>query len=127
MDIEAAKTLRLSLLEVVLQRIDQIAREREVAQLKQAMLTAELDRSLDQWKAVAAKLKEEAERRTVLEAELSQVLRSTVEDQEAERRRIARELHDTLGQTLTLLQLGLDGISRGLPEERSICTASLRH
>jgi len=39
-----------------------------------------------------------------------------VEDQEAERRRIARELHDTLGQSLTLLQLGLDGLGRGMPD-----------
>jgi chemotaxis family two-component system sensor kinase Cph1 len=121
-DIEAAKTLRLSLLEVVLQRIDQLSRERETARLKQEMLTIELDRRLDQWQAVAAKLKEEAERRAVLEAELSQVLRSTVEDQEAERRRIARELHDTLGQTLTLLQLGLDGLARGLPEGADLQT-----
>jgi light-regulated signal transduction histidine kinase (bacteriophytochrome) len=121
-DIEAAKTLRLSLLEVVLQRIDQVAREREVARLKQEALTAELDRRLEQWQAVAAKLKEEAERRAVLEAELSQVLRSTVEDQEAERRRIARELHDTLGQTLTLLQLGLDGLGRCLPQENGLQT-----
>jgi chemotaxis family two-component system sensor kinase Cph1 len=119
-DIEAAKTLRLSLLEVVLQRIDQIAREREAARLEQEILTAELDRRLEQWQAVAAKLKEEAERRAVLEAELSQVLRSTVEDQEAERRRIARELHDTLGQTLTLLQLGLDGLGRGLPGDAEL-------
>jgi signal transduction histidine kinase len=119
-DIEAAKTLRLSLLEVVLQRIDQIARERETARLKQEILTVELDRRLDQWRTVAAKLKEEGERRAVLEAELSQVLRSTVEDQEAERQRIARELHDTLGQTLTLLQLGLDGLGRILPPGKDL-------
>ncbi|MFL5286011.1 MAG: histidine kinase, partial [Rhodopila sp.] len=115
-DIEAAKTLRLSLLEVVLQRIDQIAREREIARLKQEKLTVELDHRLDQWQTVAARLKE-AERRAVLEAELSLALRSTVEDQEAERHRIARELHDTLGQTLTLLQLGLDGLGRTLPAD----------
>lgn len=125
-DIEAAKTLRLSLLEVVLQRIDQVAREREIARARQELLTAELDRRLEQWQAVASELKEEAERRAVLEAELSQVLRSTVEDQEAERRRIARELHDTLGQSLTLLQLGLDGLGRGLPEELNGQLAALK-
>ena len=37
-------------------------------------------------------------------------------DLEAERQRIARELHDSLGQTLTLLQLGLDELGRSLPE-----------
>jgi signal transduction histidine kinase len=46
------------------------------------------------------------------EEELSQVLGSTIDKQEAERRRIARELHDTFGQTLTLLKLGLDDLSR---------------
>jgi len=37
-------------------------------------------------------------------------------DLEAERQRIARELHDSLGQTLTLLQLGLDELGRSLPQ-----------
>jgi signal transduction histidine kinase len=46
------------------------------------------------------------------EEELSQVLGSTIDKQEAERQRIARELHDTFGQTLTLLKLGLDDFSR---------------
>ena len=40
------------------------------------------------------------------------ILRSTVLEQEAERRRIARELHDSLGQYLTIMQLDLDGIGR---------------
>jgi signal transduction histidine kinase len=78
-------------------------------------MTRELDRRLEQWQSVAKALQEETERRSIAEAELSQVLRRTVEDQEAERQRIARELHDTLGQSLTLLQLGLDGIGRAKP------------
>jgi light-regulated signal transduction histidine kinase (bacteriophytochrome)/anti-sigma regulatory factor (Ser/Thr protein kinase) len=114
-EIEAAHRLRLSLLEVVLRRIDQLAREREAARAKQAQLTAELDRRLDQWQSVAQALQRETERRAVVEAELSQVLRHTVADQEAERQRISRELHDTLGQSLTLLQLGLEGIGRAAP------------
>jgi light-regulated signal transduction histidine kinase (bacteriophytochrome) len=111
-EIEAAHNLRLSLLEVVLRRIDQMARDREIARLKQARLTEELDRRLEQWQEVAAALQQETERRAVVEAELSQVLRHTVADQEAERQRISRELHDTLGQSLTLLQLGLEGVGQ---------------
>jgi PAS domain S-box-containing protein len=77
---------------------------------------AALRESKEQWQAVAAELRKETERRARLECELSQVLRSTVEDQEAERQRIARELHDSLGQTLTILKLGLDEFGRALPD-----------
>ena len=116
-EITAAASLRTLLTEVVLQRIDQIAREREKARVKQDMLMAELDRQVDQWQAAARQLQVEATRRSVAEGELSQVLRRTVAEQEAERQRIARELHDSLGQTLTLLQLGFDGVARTLPDD----------
>jgi light-regulated signal transduction histidine kinase (bacteriophytochrome) len=105
-EVEAAQRLRLSLLEVVLQRMDEAARAREAARQRQEELTRA-------WR-------QESERRAVVEEELSQVLRRTVADQEAERQRIARELHDTLGQSLTLLQLGLDGISRSTPANDAV-------
>jgi chemotaxis family two-component system sensor kinase Cph1 len=42
-EITAAQTLRTTLLEVVLQRLDQVARERELSQKRQELLLAELD------------------------------------------------------------------------------------
>jgi two-component system, chemotaxis family, sensor kinase Cph1 len=119
-EVEAARQLRVSLLEVVLRRIDQISRERETARLEQEKLARELDLRVEQWQAAAHALTLETEHRTVLEKELSLVLRRTVESQEVERLRIARELHDTLGQSLTLLQLGLESIGRSSPSSADL-------
>lgn len=47
-----------------------------------------------------------------LEALKAELLHRTVIAQESERQRIARELHDETGQTLTALGLGLRGMSR---------------
>ncbi|WP_047308093.1 GAF domain-containing protein [Rhodopseudomonas palustris] len=118
-EVEAARRLRESLLDVVLRRIDGIARERKSAQLLHEQLMRQVEIGLMRSKDVAQTLREEKERRVLVEADLSQVLRRTVEDQEAERLRIARELHDTLGQSLTLLQLGFDKLGQAagdLPE-----------
>ena len=111
-DVQTAETLRVSLHEVVLLRIDQIAREKEAARQRQEALLAELDKRIQQWEATAQELRLEGDRRAVVEAELSQVLRQTVIDQEIERQRIARELHDSLGQYLTIMQLEFDEIAR---------------
>ncbi len=95
---------------------DEVLLERTIRYAtRNAQAVAEMDRRLAESQATARELKLETERRAILEAELSQVLRRIVEDQEAERLRIARELHDSLGQTLTLLQLGLDGIRQASP------------
>jgi signal transduction histidine kinase len=56
----------------------------------------------------AARL-EEAQRREALRGQL---LRRVVEAQEAERQRIARELHDETGQALTATGLGLRGVAK---------------
>jgi signal transduction histidine kinase len=93
----------------------------------------ELDRRLAESERATRELTVETERRARAEAELSEVLRRIVGDQETERRRLARELHDSLGQSLTLLHLGLDAMSRSLagggdvrPEIGSLKALSVR-
>lgn len=87
---------------------------------RNAEALAELDRRLAESKANARELSAQTKRRAAAEADVLQVLRQTMVDQEAERQRIAREMHDNLGQSVTLVQLGLDSIARHAPAESDI-------
>ena len=66
---------------------------------------------------------EEAERREALRGEL---LRRVVAAQEAERQRIARELHDATGQALTALGLGLRAVGANMDSEGGQAARDLR-
>src|SRR5512143_962094 len=66
---------------------------------------------------------QEAQRREALRGEL---LRQIVSAQEAERQRIARELHDATGQSLTAIGLGLRGVSNTLRQDADKATEHLR-
>ncbi len=66
---------------------------------------------------------EEAQRREALRGEM---LRRIVAAQEAERQRIARELHDETGQALTAIGLGLRGVASSIRNEADMSTANLR-
>jgi signal transduction histidine kinase len=65
----------------------------------------------------------EAQRRETLRGDL---LRRIVEAQEAERQRIARELHDETGQALTAIGLGLRGVSSSLRQDLDKSAHNLR-
>ncbi len=64
--------------------------------------------------ALQAARVQEAERREALRGEL---LRRVVAAQETERQRVARDLHDATGQSLTALGLGLRGVATSLQAE----------
>lgn len=70
-----------------------------------------------------ARLKE-AQRREAMRGEL---LKRVVDAQEAERKRIARELHDATGQALTALGMGLRGVASKLPPTADGAISNLKH
>lgn len=55
--------------------------------------------------------------------QLAELLRQIVDAQESERQRIARELHDATGQSLTAIGLGLRGVETQLAQ--SVCDPSM--
>jgi signal transduction histidine kinase len=66
---------------------------------------------------------EEAQRR---EAQRGELLRRVVAAQESERQRIARELHDETGQSLTALGLGLRGVTTQMRQDVEKAAGTLR-
>jgi len=85
-------------------RASEVEKQRQIAALQEARL-------------------QESEQREVLRGEM---LRRIVAAQEAERQRIARELHDETGQSLTAIGLGLRGLSNALTNNTNHAPQNLR-
>lgn len=119
-DIGAAQSLRVSLLEVMVEQTGRLVREGRRSRDRQDDLLVQLDERIARWETSAQQLKSENDQRAMVGRELTEVLRQTVIDQERERQRIARELHDGLGQYLAAMKLDLDLIARDREASESI-------
>ena len=83
---------------------------------------------MTRWRPASASTSREARRSTALaqafnemldrlEAEQRESARRALMVQEGERQRVARELHDEVGQTLTGVMLQVEGLAARIPEE----------
>ncbi len=85
----------------------------------------ELERRVEERTAALSEmnavLQEEVRERRRIEGERVELLRRIVFAQEDERRRIAREMHDQLGQQLTVLKLKLDMVKEDCGEHQHLC------
>ena len=114
--VQTAEDLRASLLEIVLRRNDQIAEERAESLKRQQTSIVALEEQVRGWEERADQLKPGAGRHSLVEGELSEVLRSLVVRQETERQRIAGELHGILGQYLAAMNMQLSVFGRSVPD-----------
>jgi signal transduction histidine kinase len=79
--------------------------------------------------SVFVELQRRAQQLEALNVELRRLSKSLIATQDEERRRIARELHDSLGQELAAAKMAVDGIlledhSTGFPSKPAIADAS---
>lgn len=85
-------------------------------ELMRQQLKASLER-IENWnRELEQHLEERTKELREKEALQRKLLEKTITAQEEERKRIARELHDEVGQALTALTLGLGSIEKSLPE-----------
>ena len=94
--------------------------EEELRRAHEALEQRVLERTSELAKANEALQLENTERRRIERARL-QLLRQLVRTQEDERRRIAREIHDHLGQQSTALRLSLEALKQQCTQHTELC------
>jgi len=90
--------------------------EREVQRLLHNV--QERERTALELKAAHDRLQSELNERTQAEHEILSLTERLINAQEEERKRIARELHDDLGQQIATLSIALSNLRRQIPEEK---------
>lgn len=98
---------------------EQLQQSREQLERRVAERTDELNRSNEA-------LREEVGERKKSEDERVRLLRRIVTTQEDERRRIAREIHDQLGQRLTALRLKIAAVKDLCKDQEELCERMAR-
>ena len=96
-------------------------RETEKLQQTNDALEAGVAEQTIELRAANEALKSEIAERRVAEERIKRLLREIVHTQEGERRRIARDLHDQMGQQLNALAINLDILKKECLEQNQLC------
>ena len=103
---------RIGLHATGVQETDAVARSLHLASERLQRSAEERGRAADELRRSEQDYRSLAENLSVVNQERAELLQRTVTLQEAERTRIARELHDSIGQYLTALHLGMNAIEQ---------------
>ena len=105
-----------------------IQHENDVQSLRQAkdILERKVQERTAELTTTNAELRREIEERTRAEEALRELSQRTLQLQDEERRRIARELHDTVGQALAVTVMSLSALASRLPDEAQPALEEIR-
>ena len=99
--------------------------ERRLAREELEKAHLELERRVEERTAelqeTSGLLLAEVKERRAADAQIRELLRRVIDTQEVERKRMARDLHDNLGQQLTALQLNLEALKEACGAQAGLC------
>jgi len=114
--------------EVVEYVVDVSERREAEEALRQAhdLLERRVEERTRDLRETTAKLRNEIKERSAAEARVRELLRRLVNVQEEERRRIALDLHDHLGQQMSALRMNLSALRKGCDDQTGLAEQAAR-